>query len=133
MEQAGLETVLTLQNSARENAKAFGRDKSIRMVLTIRNRTSDTLKLSLPSACTHDMVVTTKQHKELWRWSTGRMFAQVLTDVTLLPGESKSFVEIWDQTGSDGRPVPPGEYEAVGLIPARNEDIRSKPQVFTIR
>ncbi len=103
------------------------------MVLTIRNRTSDTVKLTLPSAHTHDMVVSMKGNKEIWRWSAGRMFAQVLTAVALPPGESKSFVETWDQTRSDGKPAEPGEYEAVGMIPVRDQVIRSNPLIFTIR
>ena len=128
-----LEAVLSLQDPARKEVQVFRRKESIRVVLTLRNRTSDTVKLTLPSAQTHDMVVSTKEDKEIWRWSAGRMFAQVLTEVVLPPGESKSFVETWDQTRRDGKPVEPGEYKAVGLIPTRDQSIRSNLLIFTIR
>ena len=74
----------------------------------------------------------TSGRREVWRHSAGRMFAQVITDLTLAPGESRSFTATWNQTDAKGKPVPPGRYEAVGLVAGRAPGCRSDSVSFTI-
>jgi len=57
-----------------------------------------------------DIVVTDSDGREAWRWSEGRAFSQVLEQVELKPGEPMAFTERWDQRGSDGELLPPGNY-----------------------
>lgn len=57
-----------------------------------------------------DIVVTDSDGREIWRWSGGRAFSQVLEQVELKPGEPMAFTETWDQRDSEGQPSPPGNY-----------------------
>jgi hypothetical protein len=61
------------------------------------------------------------------------MFAQMITELTLAPGESRTFTATWDLTDRQDTPLPPGDYQAVGLVAARVSGTRSAPVAFTIR
>lgn len=51
--------------------------------------------------------------KVVWRFSKHNLFPQVLGRLELAPGESRVFEEVvWDLTGDDGAPLPPGSYWA---------------------
>jgi len=137
------ETRLVLKNDAGKEERAFLSGERITFVVTLRNRSESPRTLSLPTSQTHDCFVyaagdraggrDSGSRREIWRHSRGRMFAQVITELTLAPGESRSFTAAWDQAGPDGRPVPPGEYEAVGLVPGKAPGCRSDEVPFTIR
>jgi len=127
------ETGLVLKNAAGKEAREFNSGEPITLVVTIRNRTDWRRTLTLPSSQTHDCLVYTADHKEVWRHSLGQMFAQVIIELTLEPGESRTYTATWKQTDANGKPVPPGKYEAVGLVPGRAPGCRSDAVSFTIR
>lgn len=87
----------------------------VKMCLTITNRASQPLTLHFSTAQQYDFVVK-KQGIEVWRWSRGRMFAMMLTDVTLKPNQSLVYEESWQQKDAEGNHVPPGKYEVIGLL-----------------
>ena len=127
------ETRIVLKNSAGAEAREFATGAPITLVVTLRNQAAAARKLTLSTSQTHDCIVSDAGHKAVWRFSAGRMFAQVITDLTLEPGESRSFTLTWDQTDAKGKPVPPGDYEAVGLVPGGAPGCRSESSPFTIR
>ena len=127
------ETRLVLKNAAGDEAREFPAGETITFVVTLRNRAAAVRTLTLSTSQTLDCLVYAADHKEVWRHSSGRMFAQVITELTLKPGESRTFTATWNQTDSQGRPVPPGEYEAVGLVPGKAPGCRSDDVKFTIR
>ena len=53
----------------------------------------------------------------IWNWAHGRAFPQVITELRLEPGESKTFEEAWNGLSNDGRIVGPGAYRVDGMIP----------------
>ena len=61
------------------------------------------------------------------------MFAQVLTELTFSPGQSRSFTQVWDQILDDGTVAAPGEYEALGSVPVSLPGTASGPVKLTIR
>ena len=126
------ETRLALKNAAGDAASEFSGGETITLVVTLRNRTDAPRTLALPTSQTHNCLVYDGNHKEVWRYSAGRMFVQVITELTLSPGESRTFTVTWKQTDTQGRPVPPGDYEAVGLVPGRVPGCRSGAVPFTI-
>ena len=150
--QPDFETRLVLKNAAGEEASAFRSGETITLVVTIRNRAAAPRSLTFSSSQTHDCFIYAAAPKdagvpkdaggdsggdaggrrEVWRHSAGRMFAQVITDLTLAPGESRSFTATWNQTDAKGKPVPPGRYEAVGLVAGRAPGCRSDSVSFTI-
>ena len=127
------ETSLALQNARGKEAGIFERNETITMILTIRNRTETQQALTLPSAQTYDCAVSTAAGKEIWRWSKGRMFAQVVTEMTFSPGESRTFKVIWDRSRSDGSIAEPGQYRAIGSIPGHAPGTVSEAVKFSIR
>ena len=131
--QPDFETRLVLKNPAGDETREFKASETITFVVTLTNRASAPRTLTFPSSQTHDCIVNTADHKEVWRHSSGRMFAQVITEATLKPGESRTFTATWNQTDAKGQPVPPGEYEAVGLVNGRAPGCRSEALRFTIR
>ena len=121
-----------MQNSDGREARDFGRIEPVTLVLTVRNRADEPRSLTLPSSQTHDFAVSAGAGDEVWRWSAGRMFAQMLTEVTLAAGESRTFSETWDQVCSDDRPAAVGPYRLVGWIPALGTAVSSPPIEFKI-
>ncbi len=127
------ETTMTLQDSAGKPTVQFDAGEPITLVMTIRNRTDSPQSIMLPSSQSYDCSVSTADGREVWRWSKGVMFAQVITELKLSPGESKSYSQIWDQKADDGTMLPPGRYRAIGLIPVDIQGTTSEPVTFTIR
>lgn len=126
------ETRVALRNAAGAVASQFRGGEAITFVVTLRNLTDAPRTLTLPTSQTHDGLVYDGNRKEIWRYSAGRMFAQVITGLTLAPGESRAFTVTWKQIDAQGRPVPPGGYEVVGLVPGSVPGCRSGAVPFTI-
>ncbi len=62
-----------------------------------------------------------RANKEVFRLSDGKMYAQALTEITIGPGELKTFTYVWDQKDKDGKYVGPGTYNVyAGITPAKN-------------
>ncbi|MGH9751117.1 MAG: BsuPI-related putative proteinase inhibitor [Candidatus Polarisedimenticolia bacterium] len=126
------ETRLLLKDPDGKEANAFTIGETVTFEVILRNRTAKFRTLTLPSSRTHDIIVS-RGEREVWRWSAGRMFAQVLTEVTLPPGASRGYPASWDMADPNGTLLPAGEYRAVGLVPAGVPGSRSGPVSFTIR
>lgn len=127
-----LDVRVSLQDGGGREARGFRRVEPVTLVLTVRNRADQPRSLTLPTSQTHDFAVSAGAGDEVWRWSAGRMFAQMLTEVTLAAGESRTFSETWDQVCSDGRPAAAGPYRLVGWMPALATPVRSPPIEFKI-
>ncbi|WP_224336436.1 BsuPI-related putative proteinase inhibitor [Haloprofundus halobius] len=90
--------------------------------LTVENRGDERVTLSFRDARRAEFVVTdTGGGGEVWRWSDGRMFAQMLGSETLDPGEATTFESVWDDSE-------PGEYVAVGELAAVDADAEAQTQ-----
>ena len=116
-----------------DGAQTFRDDEPVTLVLTVHNVSDAPRSLALPSAQTFEFAVTSADGAEVWRWSQGRMFAQMLTELSLAPGESRRFEARWDRTRPDGTRAGPGEYRVVGSIPALEPGRAvSRPVAFTL-
>lgn len=87
----------------------------------VTNVGDDPAELTFPTAQTHDVAVRA-EGEEVWRWSDGQMFAQMLGSETLAPGESASFEAVWDDPA-------PGSYEAVAELVANDADCEATTSV----
>lgn len=99
----------------------------ITLTLRVVNRTARPVRLSFRTAQRFDLVMEDGQGREVWRWSTGRLFAQVLGAEILPPGGG----EFVAQATGEGR-FPPGIYTVKGIIPAM-EGALSASTTVTIR
>jgi len=84
----------------------------IDVALTVRNAGPSPVALSFVTAQRVDVVLFDDTCREIWRWSRGRMFAQVLGTLTIAPGSIVTYRIRWDQRDQHGRQVRPGAYEA---------------------
>ncbi|WP_224269257.1 BsuPI-related putative proteinase inhibitor [Haloprofundus salinisoli] len=91
---------------------ATPQEEYVEFELTVENRGDERVTLSFRDARRAEFVVTDADgDSEVWRWSDGRMFAQMLGSETLDPGESMTFEGVWDDPE-------PGEYAVVGELAA---------------
>jgi hypothetical protein len=77
--------------------------------VTLTNRSARAETLTFPTAQLADVILE-QMRGERYRWSDGRMFAQVLTEQRLEPGET------WTAVLDDTLEVQPGVYVAVALV-----------------
>ncbi|HLE24120.1 MAG TPA: BsuPI-related putative proteinase inhibitor [Thermodesulfobacteriota bacterium] len=101
------------------------------MILTVTNKSKETCRYSFRSSQVYDFVVK-EDNKEIWRWSADEVFAQVITELTLAPGKSESFEEIWEQVDNEGKNVRAGKYQVIGILATQPERI-SHPVSIEIR
>jgi len=109
------EQELTLALVLKTDQSTYVLDQAIRLTLTLMNPGKTDIILRFRSSQKANFVIR-RGKEEIWRWSHGRMFAQVLTQIKLSPGEQREIQATWDQKDGKGRAVPAGTYEAVGLI-----------------
>lgn len=98
-------------------------DDDVRFTLTVSNAGSDPVDLQFSDACRADFAVL-DDDRELWRFTDGRMFAQVIGEETLGPNEESTYEAAWE--GAD-----PGEYTVVGELRARNRTCEARTE-FTV-
>jgi len=70
--------------------------------------------LTYRSSQRYDFAVVDSSGREIWRWSMGKAFAQVMSEETLETGATLRFREVWDQRDNEGREVAGQTYSAVG-------------------
>lgn len=103
----------------------------VTMTFTVTNVSQTTFQENLGTSQVYDFLVT-REGKEVWRWSANQLFLQVITQFSLAPGQSRQYRETWKQVDNEGRGVPPGLYQVVGLLKTR-PDKSSPTSTFQIR
>jgi hypothetical protein len=85
---------------------------TVYITFTVSNESDIPQKLIFNTSQIYDFVIfnISKQELGYYRWSAGRMFAQVITEINLEPNEVKVFTEKWDQKGNNGVQVSVGTY-----------------------
>lgn len=79
----------------------------------VRQDGTDPRDLQIRSAKFADVAVL-DDDDEVWRWSDGQMFAQMLQTLTLEPGQTETYEFEWSNPE-------PGTYEAVATLNAMEE------------
>ncbi len=93
----------------------FRKSAPVVLVLIVQNRGKAPARFSRPSAQLYDFWIE-QEGQEVWRWSAGRAFAAVVTEVEIPVGETRVFRETWTQTDAAGRQVAVGSYAARGAL-----------------
>lgn len=86
------------------------------LTLMVANTGSTPITLQFTSGYQFDFVAA--QAKDVWRYSSGRIYTQALTSITVAPGASVTRSGTWDFTDDAGTPVPSGAYDLRGVVPA---------------
>lgn len=103
----------------------------VRFTLTAMNTSGSPVTVLWASGQRYDFLVRSADGAEVWRWSRDKVFILILQELTLSPGESLTFQEVWDQRDNNGQPVVTGTYVVVGVFTS-TPPIQSSPRSFTI-
>jgi hypothetical protein len=104
-EKSGVSICLTTDKTA------YAVGEPIRATIAVINRTSNELCLSFRDGQRFDFYIE-REGKEVWRWSQGRMFAQVLGREVLAAGTSVTYSAKCEDK------FEPGLYVVTGVIAA---------------
>jgi hypothetical protein len=91
------------------------RDDRVRFTYEVTNPDDEPIDLQFSDGQETDLAVETPDGTEVWRWSAGRMFAQMLQQKGIAPGETATYEFEWENPE-------PGEYEATATLAANNVD-----------
>jgi hypothetical protein len=94
----------------------------LRFSLNVKNNTNKMLELHFPNGQTHDFVVRDFAGKEVWRWSSGRMFTSVMRSTTINGKSQKTYSENWNTRGQHG------SFTAVAILNCENYPVESSVQ-----
>ncbi|MBE0447737.1 MAG: hypothetical protein IBX64_06515 [Actinobacteria bacterium] len=86
--------------------------------VSVENVSSESRELSFRSGQKFDIWVKDKSGCEVWRWSYGRMFTQMLETVVIKPNEKISYTADWSMVDLNGELVSPGDYYILANITA---------------
>ena len=92
--------------------------------LRVMNVTEHRLELDFPDGQTREFAVYDPAGREVWRWSRGRMFTQVMQNKLLGAGDTVTYAERWE------RPAP-GTYRVVATLRSENHPMALAAQ-FTV-
>ncbi len=121
--QALVQNGVKLQLSLSDSTIAAG--ESVTFTLTATAPSTGGRTLTFPTAQTYDFFVVSDsplppgdpipQDKIVWKWSAGRVFAQVVRTVELRPGESRTYTETWTARDAGGNPLK-GRFWVIGSL-----------------
>ncbi len=108
------------------------KESGAKLTFKIKNPTESLLSLNFTSAQTYDFVIREKvSGLQIWRWSKGSFFSQVLRNVGLLAEQEWKYEEMWDYKDNERDDIRPGAYEAVAILTTK-EPRESAPVEMTI-
>lgn len=120
----------SLKASVTLNEGGYAIGEPVSMTLEVVNPTDRSIRLTFPSAQRYDFVVK-KGKQTIWRWSGGRMFAQVVGRHVMAPGDTIAYEYTWDQTGADGTKPGLGAYTVEGMLMI-SPPLKTGPKTFGI-
>lgn len=108
---------------------AYGLGDTVQFQYAVHNGALQPVVYEFSSAKQFDVWVM-RGDTEIFRFSKDRMYAQVLTSLTISCGETKSFCAQWDQRDYTGNLVGPGVYTVYAqLTPTKNPPPASSGRV----
>ncbi|HEV2440821.1 MAG TPA: BsuPI-related putative proteinase inhibitor [bacterium] len=126
-----------MRYSAGVREEIFPKGAPVDLTLTLHNAGPAAVTFSFATSQRVDVVLYDDNCREIWRWSRGRMFAQVIGRLTVAPGAIVTYRVRWDQRDQSGRPVRLGAYEArvvfLGRRMPRANPVVLSPLEFAVR
>jgi hypothetical protein len=91
--------------------------ESYRIVMIVTNTADKLLPFQFRSSQTYDFVIhDAASNREVWRWSNGNFFTQVVRSEAIRAGGKWQFEVVWNRKDNDGMPVPAGQYRVTGML-----------------
>jgi hypothetical protein len=91
----------------------------VRFAFDVTNVGNKGMELSFPSGQAYDIVVVDSAGREVWHWSSGRMFTQGVQNKQLGTGDSINVTEAWTKTQ-------PGSYTAIAMLNSSNFPVEQR-------
>ena len=88
-----------------------------RFALAVVNTADKRVEVNFPDGRTRDFAVYDAAGREVWRWSRGRLFTQVMQNRLLAARDSAVYAEAW-------RAPAPGRYTVVAELKSANHPLR---------
>jgi hypothetical protein len=99
------------------NKNEYEYSEGVDITVSVRNNSDTEVTLNFPDNQKSDFRITDKYGREVYLWSKDRYFPQVITSITLSPGETEVLLNYkWQQKDNDGNSVAPGVYELDGWL-----------------
>ncbi|MGH7619597.1 MAG: BsuPI-related putative proteinase inhibitor [Gemmatimonadaceae bacterium] len=119
------------RNTAKPEAKIDSKfnvavaPNEVRFAFNVTNVGKKHVELSFPNGRSYDFVVVDSLGREVWHWSTGRMFTQGVQNKQLGTGDVMHVAEALK------RPLQPGRYTAIATLNSTNYPIEQRAD-FTL-
>jgi hypothetical protein len=135
-------STLVLRNVSGVETSSFVFGEPIRFDFAVENLTGRQMRIPFPDAQMTDYLVVNQGTTQIrWTWSEGQDFAMAATELVFEPYATKSFSVTWNGNLSDGTNLPPGTYQARGLMifdgyetnPLAPSEFAAPLQAFTVR
>jgi hypothetical protein len=97
----------------------------VAMDFRVVNAGSKRLEVNFPSGQTHEVIVVDSLGREVWRWSSGRMFTQSLQNRVLHASDSLDYGALWQN-------APAGKYTAIATLASENFPMEQRTE-FVVR
>lgn len=92
--------------------------ENVRFEFVVTNTGADPVEVTFRNGGQADFVVY-EEGSEVWRWSEGRMFTQMLQPATFDPGDEAVFEEVWPD-------AQPGDYTAEATLRVQEVDVTAR-------
>jgi hypothetical protein len=94
-------------------------DGRVRFAIEVTNDSPKRVELTFPDGRTHDFAVLDSAGREVWRWSTGRLFTQAMQNRLLDSHNTTTYDERWSPPG-------PGRYVLEAELHSANHPMRQR-------
>lgn len=94
--------------------------RAVRFALSVTNGTGKRVELNFPNGQTHDFVVLNAMGREVWRWSEGRLFTQLMQNQLLDARDVVTYGERW------AAPPSAGEYTLVAVLHSTTHPVEKR-------
>lgn len=99
------------------SVQAYTSGGDVYLVLQVTNTTTAPIEVTFPTGQSYDFVVS-QGGRELWRWSEGQMFTQIVREEVIGVGETLRYEAIWEAPSGAS-----GEFEVVGRLTAADHEV----------
>ena len=92
----------------------------VRFALRITNEAKKHVELTFPNGQTHEFVVVDSVGREVWRWSSARLFTQSVQNRLLSSEETLRYSEQWSHPGLHGK------YTVIATLNSSNFPVQER-------
>ena len=94
---------------------------AVEFAFHLTNTADRKLEVKFPSGQAYELIVLDTRGREVWRWSTGRMFTQSLQNKVLHESDSLTYDSRWTN-------APAGKYVAVATLASANFPVEKRAE-----